>query len=105
MPEGWSAAEVGKEISQDAKQRPHTGHEQRDRMLAIVEAILRSLVTLAAAWSGYSAAPPQANRASLDAQELRNCDSSSVRYGLVGIGGVVLVASLVLLSQLPLPPR
>ena len=62
-------------------------------MLAIIEALLLSFVTLAAAWSGYSAAKwstessvllaqatadrTKANQAALDAQELRNFDSST----------------------------
>jgi hypothetical protein len=58
--EGLSASEVGKEI---AEHHEHTteGHEpaahaQRDRWIAIVEAVLLSVVALLAAWSGYSAA-------------------------------------------------
>ena len=55
MPEGLSAAEVGKEI---AEHREHTAHEHssRDRWVSIAEAILLSIVALMAAWSGYSAA-------------------------------------------------
>ena len=60
MPEGLSPAEVGKEI---AEHREHTGaehapgeHAQRDRWVAIIEAVLLSVVALLAAWSGYSAA-------------------------------------------------
>lgn len=60
MPEGLSAAEVGKEI---AEHHEHTTaehmpaeHAQRDRWVAIVEAVLLSVVALLAAWSGYSAA-------------------------------------------------
>ena len=60
MPEGLSASEVGKEI---AEHREHTAaehavseHAQRDRWVAIVEAVLLSVVALLAAWSGYSAA-------------------------------------------------
>ena len=93
MPEGLSASEVGKEIGEHARRRGDPGHERRDRMLAIVEALLLSFVTLAAAWSGYSAAKwstessvllaqasadrTKANQAELDAQELRNFDSST----------------------------
>jgi hypothetical protein len=55
MAEGLSANEVGKEI---AEHREHTaahagGH---DRVIAIVEALLLSIVALMAAWAGYSAA-------------------------------------------------
>ena len=55
MPEGLSAAEVGKEI---AEHREHTTaeHAQRERWIAIAEAVLLSVVALLAAWSGYSAA-------------------------------------------------
>ena len=61
MPEGLSPAEVGKEI---AEHREHTEaehapgeHAQRDRWVAIIEAVLLSVVALLRpAWSGYSAA-------------------------------------------------
>jgi hypothetical protein len=58
--EGLSATEVGKEI---AEHREHTAaehapveHAQRDRWVAIFEAVLLSVVALLAAWSGFSAA-------------------------------------------------
>jgi hypothetical protein len=55
VPEGLSATEVGKEI---AEHREHASgdHAQRDRLIAIFEAVLLSVVALLAAWSGYSAA-------------------------------------------------
>jgi hypothetical protein len=54
VPEGLSAAEVGKEI---AEHHEHTtDHARRDRWIAIFEAVLLSVVALLAAWSGYSAA-------------------------------------------------
>jgi hypothetical protein len=60
VPEGLSASEVGKEI---AEHREHVAaehtpdeHAQRDRWVAIFEAVLLSVVALMAAWSGYSAA-------------------------------------------------
>ncbi len=60
MPEGLSAAEVGKEI---AEHHEHTDHDhgahepdRRDRLVTIAEAVLLSIVALLAAWSGYSAA-------------------------------------------------
>ena len=57
MPEGLSASEVGKEIGEHAKHaRAHDGGHPHDRLISISEAILLSLVTLMAAWSGYSAA-------------------------------------------------
>ena len=94
MPEGLSAAEVGKEIARHAKSDDEGGrHERRDRGIAIAEAILLSVVALMAAWSGYaaakwstesrvtlagaSAARTNANRATLEAMELRNFDSAA----------------------------
>jgi hypothetical protein len=92
MPEGLSAPEVGKEIHEHAKHVQH-GSVGRDRTLSIAEAVLLSIVALLAAWSGYSAAKwstesrltlaeastarTKANRANLDALELRNLDSSA----------------------------
>jgi hypothetical protein len=94
MPEGLSAQEVGKEIS---GHKEHTGHGdargRRDRHISIAEAVLLSIVALLAAWSGYAAAKwstesrvglaaastarTKANRANLNAIELRNFDSST----------------------------
>jgi hypothetical protein len=52
--EGLSAGDLGKEISHHAR---HAGGQGRqDRALAIVEALLLSIVTIVAAWSGFSAA-------------------------------------------------
>ena len=60
MPEGLSASEVGKEIAEhrehDAEEHTPEAHTQRDRWVAIIEAVLLSVVALLAAWSGYSAA-------------------------------------------------
>lgn len=55
MAEGLSAQEVGKEI---AEHREHTAANEggHDRRIAIVEALLLSIVALMAAWAGYSAA-------------------------------------------------
>lgn len=55
MPEGLSASEVGKEI---AEHKEHAAEHAagRDRAIAIVEALLLSIVALMAAWAGYSAA-------------------------------------------------
>ncbi len=55
MPEGVSAAEVGKEIAEH-REHAHEEHGGRDRAIAIIEAVLLSVVALLAAWSGYSAA-------------------------------------------------
>jgi hypothetical protein len=67
-------------------------HERREHLITISEAVLLSLVTLAAAWSGYSAAKwsthssvtlakasadrAKSNRAYLTALEVRNLDST-----------------------------
>jgi hypothetical protein len=54
VPEGLSPTEVGKEIGEHAKHAG--GYDRRDRAIAIGEALLLSVVTVVAAWSGYSAA-------------------------------------------------
>ena len=94
MPEGLSAAEVGKEI---AEHRKH-GHEaeaaaHRGRLISIIEAIVLSLVAVVAAYSGFAAAKwgtessvslakasalrTKANRADLEAVVTRTLDSAS----------------------------
>ena len=55
MPEGLSPTEVGKEIGEHAERHREERH-RHDRLLSIVEAVLLSIVTITAAWSGYSAA-------------------------------------------------
>lgn len=55
MPEGLSAAEVGKEIAEH-REEATAHHVRRDRLISIFEAVLLSVVALLAAWSGYSAA-------------------------------------------------
>jgi hypothetical protein len=91
MPEGLSATEVGKETVEHASHAHAGSHERRDRLISISEAVLLSLVTLAAAYSGFAAAKwstdssvtlakasadrAKANRADLDAREVRNLDS------------------------------
>jgi hypothetical protein len=94
MPEGMSAQDVGKEIAGHAQHgAPDDPHERRDRLVSITEAVLLSIVALMAAWSGYAAAKwstesrvglaaastarSEANRANLQAIELRNFDSST----------------------------
>jgi hypothetical protein len=90
MAEGLSASDVGKEIGAHAR---HAERERRDRLLSIAEAVLLSIVALLAGWSGYAAAKwstesrvslaesatarAKANRAHLQAMELRNFDSST----------------------------
>jgi hypothetical protein len=58
MPEGGlSAAEAGKELGEHAKHAQHRGDEHRhDRLITIAEAAMLAVVTIVAAWSGYSAA-------------------------------------------------
>ena len=57
MPEGLSATEVGKEIGEHAKHADgHTERIRRDRLISIAEALLLSIVTITAAWSGHPAA-------------------------------------------------
>lgn len=99
MPEGLSATEVGKEIAEHAEHAEHgqhgehaTGdHGRRDRLISIAEAVLLSIVTLMAAWSGYSAAKwgsesslslarsssaqNQANLDNIQANQIRTLDS------------------------------
>jgi hypothetical protein len=93
MPEGLSADEVGKEIAGRATEDEDDERDRRDRNVAIVEAVLLSVVALLAAWSGYAAAKysteqrvgladasglrSQANRAYLKATDVRNFDAST----------------------------
>jgi hypothetical protein len=52
--EGLSATAVGKEISEHAEARHRTaGLSRHDRLVSIAEAVLLSIVTIVAAWSGY----------------------------------------------------
>ena len=95
MPEGLSAAEVGKEIAEHKKHNETDGpeHAQHDRRLSIVEAVLLSFVAVLAAYSGYAAAKwgtessltlakasaerTKANRADTEAIVTRTLDSAS----------------------------
>jgi hypothetical protein len=94
VPEGLSPAEVGKEIAEHKKHAPADDeHDNRDRWLSIVEAVLLSIVAVLAAYSGYaaakwgtessvtlakaSAARTKANRADLEALVTRTADSAS----------------------------
>src|SRR5829696_9172961 len=92
MPEGLSAVEAGKVAAEHAK-AAEEGHAARNRNISIAEAVLLSVVTLLAAWSGYAAAKwstesrvelarasadrTNANRATIQALEVRNFDSSA----------------------------
>jgi len=94
MAEGLSPSEVGKEISEHgAHSAQGQDQDHRDRTLSIIEALLLSLVAVLAAYSGYaaakwstessvslaraSAARTKANRADLEALQLRTLDSVS----------------------------
>jgi hypothetical protein len=57
MPEGLSPIEVGRELHEHTKapHQPEAGN-RHSRTVQIGEALLLSLVTIAAAWSGYAAA-------------------------------------------------
>ena len=102
MPEGLSAAEVGKEIAEHKKhaeegkhgEDEHGEHQSREeQLLSIVEAVVLSLVALLAAYSGFAAAKwstessvslakasalrTKANRADLEALQTETLDSVS----------------------------
>ena len=96
MPEGLSAAEVGKEIAEHKKHAEHgedEEHDRHERWLSIVEAVVLSVVALLAAYSGFaaakwstessvslaraSAARSKANRADLEALQTETLDSVS----------------------------
>ena len=95
MPEGLSASEVGKEIGEHGKKASHAEGEKsrRERLLSITEAVLLSVVAVLAAFSGFAAAKwstessitlakasadrTRANRADLEALQLRTLDSVS----------------------------
>jgi hypothetical protein len=89
--EGFSAAEVGKQIGEHREHQ--AGHDRRDRLLSVTEALLLSFVAVLAAYSGYaaakwstessvtlakaSAARTKANRADLESLQIRTLDSVS----------------------------
>jgi hypothetical protein len=100
MPEGVSAAEVGKEIAEHQERAEHGAHgaeggahHARAELISIVEAVILSIVALLAAWSGYSAAKwgthsslalakasttrGKANLAEVEANQIRTADSVS----------------------------
>ena len=93
MPEGMSAEEVGKEIAHHAGHGRGEEQGRHDRFLSIAEAVLLSIVAVIAAWSGYAAAKwstesrvklaeastlrSEANRADINAIDLRNFDAST----------------------------
>jgi hypothetical protein len=93
MSEGLSATEVGKEIGEHKHAAEDPPKDRRDKLLSVTEALLLSLVAVLAAYSGYaaakwgtdssvslakaSAARTKANRADLEALQLRTLDSVS----------------------------
>ncbi|HEV3388515.1 MAG TPA: hypothetical protein VG057_05845 [Solirubrobacteraceae bacterium] len=99
MPEGLSAAEVGKEIAEHKKHAEHAEHgehepsERHERWLSIIEAVVLSVVAVIAAYSGFAAAKwstessvslarasalrTKASRADLEALQTRTLDSVS----------------------------
>ena len=95
MAEGLSASEVGKEIGEHnhAAEAETPPKDRRDRLLSVTEALLLSLVAVLAAYSGYAAAKwgtyssvslakaaaarTKANRADLEALQIRTLDSVS----------------------------
>lgn len=105
MPEGLGAGEVAGEISRHKKHTSEHEHDdggddgtdeggrQHDRVLSVIEAVLLAVVALLAAYTGYasakwstessirlataSAARTQANRAELDAQNIKNFDATT----------------------------
>jgi hypothetical protein len=57
VPEALSATEVGSKISEHAEhEAEHGGGTRNDKRISIVEAVILSIVTIVAAWAGYSAA-------------------------------------------------
>ena len=98
MPEGLSAAEVGKEIAEHRRHEEEE-HEKKheasrpERWISVVEAVVLSLVAVVAAYSGFAAAKwstesslslakasalrTKANRADLEALITRTLDSAS----------------------------
>ena len=94
VPEGLSAAEVGQEIAQHRRHAAdHDPAARRGHWISIIEAVLLSVVAVFAAYSGYcaakwgteasvslakaAAARTKANRADLEALQIRTLDSVS----------------------------
>jgi hypothetical protein len=106
MAEGLSATEVGKEIGEHKHAAEDRPKDRRDRLLSVTEALLLSLVAVLAAYSGYaaakwstessvslakaSAARTKANRADLEALQLRTLDSVSFNawFSAFSVGNV-----------------
>jgi hypothetical protein len=56
MPEGLSPIEAGKQLHEHTSEPHQPDATRHSRTVQIREALLLSLVTIAAAWSGYAAA-------------------------------------------------
>jgi hypothetical protein len=56
VPEGLSATEAGDKLAEHTKHEAEHGGGLRSERISIVEAVLLSIVTIVAAWAGYSAA-------------------------------------------------
>jgi hypothetical protein len=101
MAEGLSASGVGKEIGEHSRGADSARGHRHDRLLSITEAILLSLVAVLAAYSGYAAAKwgtesslslarasamrTRANRADLEALQIRTLDSVSFNAWFAGL--------------------
>jgi len=99
-PEGLSAPEVGKEIGEHSRRSKRDSDHRHERLLSIIEALLLSLVAVLAAYSGYAAAKwstessvslarasasrTKANRADLEALQIRTLDSVSFNAWFAG---------------------
>ena len=93
MAEGLTPSEAAKELEHHRHAEQGTHGEHRREVIAILEAVLLSVVTIVTAWAGYSAAKwgtesrldlahgsalrIEANRAFAVAEENRNFDSST----------------------------
>jgi hypothetical protein len=93
MPEGLTPSDVGKEIGEHSEHAHSDAPDLEARVLTIAEALLLSLVAVLAAYSGYAAAKwgtessvslatasavrTKANRADLEALQIRTLDSVS----------------------------
>jgi len=97
MPEALSATEVGSKIAEHAEQEAERGSSSRqDKRLSIAEAVLLSVVTIIAAWAGYSAAK-WSTESSLN---LAKASATRVKANRVFQEGLTLrVADLVLFNS------
>jgi hypothetical protein len=100
VPEGLSPSEVGKEIADHRHHEARTARDRHERWLSILEAVMLSVVAVLAAYSGYaaakwgtessvslaraSAARTRANRANLEALQIRTLDSVSFNAWFTG---------------------